>query len=61
MPTDVVAYNRRIAEIALRPWTPAFTHGDLQLSHAFVERDEVTGIIDWSEAAQGDPLYDLAP
>lgn len=54
--SDVVAYNRRMAEIALRPWTPAFTHGDLQISHVFVDGDEVTGIIDWSEAAQGDPL-----
>ncbi|MGW5452291.1 phosphotransferase family protein [Nocardia sp. NPDC003979] len=60
VPADVVAYNRRIAEIALRPWTPVFTHGDLQISHVFVDGDEVTGIIDWSEAAQGDPLYDLA-
>jgi len=26
----------------------------------FVEDDEVTGVIDWSEAAHGDALYDLA-
>ncbi|MGW0637646.1 phosphotransferase [Nocardia salmonicida] len=44
----------------LRPWIPAFTHGDLQVAHVFVDGDEVTGIIDWSEAARGDPLYDLA-
>ena len=37
-----------------------FTHGDLQLAHVFVDGDEVTGIIDWSEAAQGDALFDLA-
>ncbi|MFI2280328.1 phosphotransferase family protein [Nocardia beijingensis] len=60
VPTAVVAHNRRMAEIALRPWTPVFTHGDLQISHVFVDGDEVAGIIDWSEAAQGDPLYDLA-
>ncbi|MDV6272951.1 phosphotransferase [Rhodococcus erythropolis] len=59
-PTGVIAHNRRIAEIALRSWTPVFTHGDLQASHVFVAGDEVTGVIDWSEAAQGDPLYDLA-
>lgn len=58
--TGVIASNRRIAETALRSWTPVFTHGDLQASHVFVNGDEVTGIIDWSEAAQGDPLYDLA-
>ena len=60
LPTDLVARNRRIAEIALRPWTPVFTHGDLQVDHVFVAGDEVTGVIDWSEASQGDVLYDLA-
>jgi aminoglycoside phosphotransferase (APT) family kinase protein len=60
LPTDMVARNRRIAEAALRPWTPVFTHGDLQITHVFVDGDEITGVIDWSEAAQGDALYDLA-
>ncbi|MGW7244432.1 phosphotransferase family protein [Streptomyces sp. NPDC054804] len=60
LPADLVARNRHVAEAALRPWTPAFTHGDLQIAHVFVDGDEVTGIIDWSEAAQGDALYDLA-
>lgn len=60
LPMPVVTRNRRLAEAALRPWTPTFIHGDLQLTHVFVDADEVTGIIDWSEAAQGDPLFDLA-
>ncbi|MFF4472270.1 phosphotransferase family protein [Streptomyces sp. NPDC001599] len=60
LPADLVTRNRRVAEAALRPWTPAFTHGDLQVAHVFVDGDEVTGIIDWSEAGQGDALYDLA-
>jgi aminoglycoside phosphotransferase (APT) family kinase protein len=60
LPAEVVACHRRIAEDALRPWTPVFTHGDLQITHVFVEGDEVTGIIDWSEASQGDALFDLA-
>ena len=61
LPANVVTRNRRLAETALRPWTPAFIHGDLQITHVFVnDRDEVTGIIDWSEAAPGDPLFDLA-
>ena len=38
----------------------AFVHGDLQIVHVFVDDDVVTGILDWSEARQGDPLYDLA-
>ena len=60
LPADLVTRNRQIAEAALRPWTPAFIHGDLQITHVFVDGDEVTGVIDWSEAAQGDALYDLA-
>jgi aminoglycoside phosphotransferase (APT) family kinase protein len=57
---DVVIRHRRLAETALRPWTPVFIHGDLQVDHVFITGDEVTGVIDWSEAARGDPLYDLA-
>ncbi|MFE3853858.1 phosphotransferase family protein [Streptomyces griseorubiginosus] len=60
LPADLVTRNRQVAEAALRPWTPAFTHGDLQIEHVFVDGDEVTGIIDWSEAGRGDALYDLA-
>jgi aminoglycoside phosphotransferase (APT) family kinase protein len=60
LPSDVIARNRRIAEAALRPWTPVFTHGDLQVAHFFVDGDEVTGVIDWSDACQGDALFDLA-
>jgi aminoglycoside phosphotransferase (APT) family kinase protein len=37
-----------------------FVHGDLHVSHVFAEGDEITGIIDWSEAAPGDALRDLA-
>jgi aminoglycoside phosphotransferase (APT) family kinase protein len=60
LPADLVTRNRQVAEAALRPWTPAFTHGDLQIAHVFVDGGEVTGIIDWSEAGQGDALHDLA-
>jgi hypothetical protein len=31
--------NRRVAEAALRPWTPVFTHGDLQVTHVFADGD----------------------
>ncbi|MFC0674338.1 phosphotransferase family protein [Brachybacterium hainanense] len=60
LPPEVVRRNRDIAEGALRPWTPAFIHGDLQCAHVFIEDGGVTGIIDWSEAACGDPMFDLA-
>jgi Ser/Thr protein kinase RdoA (MazF antagonist) len=60
LPTDLVIRNRRFAEAALRPWTPAFVHGDLQVAHVFVDGDQITGVLDWSEAGQGDAMYDLA-
>jgi aminoglycoside phosphotransferase len=60
LPTDLVTPNRRIAETALRSWTPVFTHGDLQVAHVFVVGDEITGVLDWSDAGEGDGMYDLA-
>jgi aminoglycoside phosphotransferase (APT) family kinase protein len=60
LPADLVTRNRRIAEAALRPWTPVFTHGDLQVAHVFLDGDQITGVVDWSEAGQGDALFDLA-
>ena len=53
LPADVVTRNRRVAEAALRPWTPVFTHGDLQVAHVFADGDEITGVVDWSEAGPG--------
>jgi aminoglycoside phosphotransferase (APT) family kinase protein len=60
LPADLVTRNRQLAETALRPWTPVFIHGDLQVDHVFVDSDEVTGVVDWSEASQGDALFDVA-
>jgi aminoglycoside phosphotransferase (APT) family kinase protein len=60
LPAELVTLNRQVAEAALRPWTPMFTHGDLQIAHVFVDGDEITGVVDWSEAGPGDALYDLA-
>ena len=60
LPAGLVARNRQLAETALRPWTPVFIHGDLQVDHVFVDGDEATGVVDWSEACQGDALFDVA-
>jgi aminoglycoside phosphotransferase (APT) family kinase protein len=61
LPADLVTRNREVAEVALRPWKPVFAHGDLQITHVFVDDDDkVTGVIDWSEASRGDAMYDLA-
>jgi Phosphotransferase enzyme family len=61
LPTDMIATNRRIAEAALRPWTPVFTHGDLQVAHVFVDGDKISGVVDWSEACQGRPARPRHP
>jgi aminoglycoside phosphotransferase (APT) family kinase protein len=60
LPAGLVTRNRQVAEAALRPYTPVFAHGDLQITHVFTDGDEITGVIDWSEAGPGDALYDLA-
>jgi Ser/Thr protein kinase RdoA (MazF antagonist) len=60
LPAELVTRNRDIAQGAVRRWTPVFMHGDLQLSHVFVDGDEVSGVIDWSEAGRGDAMYDIA-
>jgi aminoglycoside phosphotransferase (APT) family kinase protein len=60
LPADLVIRNREIAETALRPYEPVFMHGDLQVAHVFTNGDEVTGVLDWSEAGRGDAHFDLA-
>jgi aminoglycoside phosphotransferase (APT) family kinase protein len=60
LPANLVTRNREVADAVFRQWRPAFIHGDLQVDHVFIEGDEVTGVLDWSEAGQGDALYDLA-
>jgi aminoglycoside phosphotransferase (APT) family kinase protein len=60
LPADLVTRNRELAEAALRPREPVFVHGDLQVAHVFVDGDEVTGVLDWSEAGRGDGLHVLA-
>lgn len=60
LPADLVTRNREIAEAALRPSRPVFMHGDLHIAHMFVDGDEVTGVLDWSEAGPGDAMFDLA-
>ncbi len=60
LPADLVHGNRAIALSALRPAPQVFVHGDLHVAHVFVDGDEVTAVLDWSEAGQGDAAYDLA-
>ena len=60
LPRDLVLRNREVAEGVIRPTTPVFTPGDLQCDHVFVEGGSVSGVLDWSDAGQGDAASDLA-
>jgi aminoglycoside phosphotransferase (APT) family kinase protein len=42
------------------PGPTTFIHGDFTIDNVLVHRKTVTGIIDWSGGAYGDPRYDLA-
>lgn len=50
------AHDERLDAAALRPWTPVFIHGDLQVTHVVIDADESTGVLDWSEVVQGEVL-----
>ncbi len=39
---------------------PRLLHGDLGFEHIFVDGSNITGIIDWGNAASGDPIHDFA-
>jgi aminoglycoside phosphotransferase (APT) family kinase protein len=41
-------------------FTPRLTHADLGPAHVLSRGDELTGVIDWSDARIGDPALDLA-
>ena len=40
------------------PAPRAFIHGDLGAEHVFAHEGRITGVIDWSDAAIGDPALD---
>ncbi|WP_158088633.1 phosphotransferase family protein [Thermoactinospora rubra] len=64
--TRLPAGARRAVEAFLSAAPPeeaavaAFCHNDLGDEHVLLEAGEVTGVIDWSDAAVGDPARDFA-
>ncbi|WP_052732016.1 phosphotransferase family protein [Devosia geojensis] len=42
------------------PETHGLVHGDFGSNNVIAENGRITGVIDWSEAMVGDPLYDVA-
>lgn len=59
--TSVGALVQMVMKGASRlPDTRLLVHGDFGSNNVVVADGAVTGVIDWSEASIGDPLYDLA-
>ena len=52
------AVERALARPVAPPAEPTLIHGDLGAEHVFVEGGHITGVIDWGDAAIGDPALD---
>ncbi|WP_439897592.1 phosphotransferase, partial [Escherichia coli] len=51
----------RCAELARHcPNVRALVHADFGSNNVLTDGHRITGVIDWSEAMYGDPLYDIA-
>jgi aminoglycoside phosphotransferase (APT) family kinase protein len=60
---ELPAHRRAGVEAALRAAVPpsadrTLIHGDLGAEHVFVDAGRITGVIDWGDAAIGDPAVD---
>ncbi len=49
-----------VGSVAKLPQRRGLVHGDFGSNNVLVQRGRVSGVLDWSEARIGDPLYDLA-
>jgi len=49
-----------VGKVAKLPQRRGLVHGDFGSNNVLVLRGRVSGVLDWSEARIGDPLYDLA-
>jgi hygromycin-B 4-O-kinase len=54
----LLEHLRRLVEQC--PEMRALVHGDFGSNNLLTDGRQITGVIDWSEAAIGDPLYDVA-
>ncbi len=61
-PAELVArWERWLADADAWPTHVALSHGDLHPGHLLLAPDAtITGVLDWTEAAFGDPAHDLA-
>ncbi|CAG9621559.1 Aminoglycoside 3'-phosphotransferase [Sutcliffiella rhizosphaerae] len=51
---------KRIQSERPEPHKQTFIHGDFTIDNVLVSKGRVTGVIDWSDGAFGDPRYDMA-
>ena len=54
------AYKKLTELVSFCPEERYLVHGDFGGDNVIAQKDEITGIIDWSEALYGDFLYDVA-
>jgi aminoglycoside phosphotransferase (APT) family kinase protein len=60
IPSDLAARLTALETIdQVQPTKPVLLHGDLHLRHIYAADGRLSGIIDWGDAAFGDPLFDL--
>lgn len=62
-PTAQIMKEWRDAFYLLTAFCPeerALVHGDFGSNNVLADREHITGVVDWSEAMIGDPLYDVA-
>jgi len=63
LPTDTGERVRRVIERRRHRLeavaAPRLLHGDVHLRHLLVRSEKLVGVIDWGDAAFGDPIFDL--
>ncbi|MEJ5975879.1 phosphotransferase family protein [Novosphingobium sp. PS1R-30] len=58
-PALVAQYDRLLARPAPRSGVPAVVHGDTKLSNLMWQAGQVSAVLDWEMALNGEPLADL--
>jgi hypothetical protein len=59
LPVDLAADLSALEPFTQEPSRPALLHADLHPRHIYAQDGKLTGIIDWGDAAFGDPLFEL--
>ena len=61
VPAGLLArWERAVEEVGAWRFVPCCVHGDLAMDNVLVSGDEITAVMEWSEARVADPADDLA-